>query len=122
MQLTLQQAQTIANNPIFGKELPIQVAYKFSKLGKTLMEELKLVEDQRMKLIQKYEGALSEDKTQFSFTPENGEAFQKEMIELLSLPIEVSFQPISVENLGNVTLTPNELLALEPILAVDEAE
>ena len=122
MQLTLQQAQVISNSPIFGKELPVQVAYKFSKLGKALMEELKLVEDQRMKMIQKYDGVLSEDKTQFSFTPENGEAFQKEMMELLTLPIEVPFQPLPVEKLGNVSLTPNELLALEPILAVAEAE
>jgi len=120
MKLTLQQAQNISNSPIFGKSLPIQVSYKFSKLGKALVEELKLVEEHRQKLIQQCEGTLTEDKSQYKFSEEQGKKFQTEMQSLLETPIEVPFEPISLAALGDVALSPNELLGIEPLILVEE--
>ena len=42
------------------------------------------------------------------------------MEELLAIPIEVPFEPIAIEKLGSVSLTPNELLAIEPLIAIEE--
>lgn len=119
MQLTLQQAQNISNSPIFGKELPIQISYQFAKLGRALMEELKLVEEQRQKLILQCGGVLSEDKSQYTFTEENALKLETEMRTLLTIPIEISFEPLLITSLGNVTLTPNELLGIEPLIKVE---
>ena len=120
MQSTLQQAQAISNSPIFSKTLPVKISYKFSKLAKALVEELKLVEEQRQKLIQQCNGVLSEDKTQFSFGPEDGPKFQEGMNELLAIPIEVPFEPVALTELGSVELSPNELLAIEPLILTEE--
>ena len=84
------------------------------------MEELTIVEEQRQKLIKQCEGTVSEDGTQYTFTEENGLKFQTEMEKLLVTPIKLTcFEPIPIADLGSVTLSPNELLGIEPLLKLD---
>ena len=120
MELTLQEARSIANSTIFSKELPVRVSYRFARLGRALVEELKVIEEQRQKLITLHEGVLSEDKTQFSFSADHAEGFKADMDALLGLTIDVPFEPMFVEALGEVILTPNELIDLAPLFKDDE--
>lgn len=120
MKITIRQAQNISNSPIFGKTLPVSVSYKFAKLGKALIEELKMVNEHRHKLIENCGGVLKEDKTQFTFSNlDDASKFQTEINELLDIEIEVPFEPVPVDKLGSIELTPNELLMLEPILVME---
>lgn len=120
MNITVLQAQAISNSPIFGMRMAPAVSFKFAQLAKTLQAELKTADEERLKLILAHHGVLSEDKTLFSFPPEEVEGCNASMEALQSSHIEISgFWPMPLEKLGALELSPAELLALEPLLSVE---
>ena len=74
------------------------------KLLNTLNSEVKLVEEQRLKLVKQY----SEDGNTVS--DQNKEVFVKEFSEFLNDEIEVTWEPIEVDSLGdNIKLSVSDL-------------
>jgi len=106
-------------NEILTKELPIKPAYWFGKLGKKVHKELAEFEENRVKLIKKY--ASKDDKGEFivkdnKYEFEDKEAFNSEFIELAGTEIEIDFNPISIEQLGDAKITPVIMMALEKFM------
>jgi hypothetical protein len=78
------------------------------KLLNALNAEVKLVEDQRLKLVKQY----SEDGNTVS--EQNKEAFIKEFSEFLNDEIEVTWEPLNVDILGDsIKLSVTDLAKIQ---------
>ena len=116
MKLKIQQIQGILSANIYDKPFPARASFSLARLAKTLTAELTIFDTERQKLIEKHNGTLNEDQTQYIFSGDDSTAFAKDMTELLETEIEVSFEPMSIEALGDVTLSPNDLTLIDPLL------
>jgi hypothetical protein len=88
--------------------LPAKVSFKFMKLLNQLNNEVKLVEDQRLKLVKQY----AVDGT--SVAEENKETFVKEFSEFLNDEIDISWEPIDIDLLGDkLTLSVADLSKIQ---------
>jgi uncharacterized lipoprotein YehR (DUF1307 family) len=101
------------------KELSIRVAYRLSKLLKECAEEMETLEKLRVKLVEKY-AKKSEDNEEpnkeIKVADENIEKFQIEFASLLNEEVDIDFEPISMQDLGDIQMTTNDLLNLSKII------
>jgi hypothetical protein len=117
--ITILQAQAIIASPIFGMRFPaIAVTHEFVKLYKVIQAELRTVDETRQKLIEECGGVLNEDKTLFTFTPEQAPAFQQGINDLMAVTFKVENFPMDLERIGSIELSPAELMQLEPLFDV----
>lgn len=109
MKITLNEALGITRNlkAITSKDVPAMVAYKFLKLGNQLQTEMKTLEDTRIKLVNTHSDGTDKVKE------ENIETFHKEFSEVLAQEIELEWEKIKIETLGDITIKADELSALE---------
>jgi hypothetical protein len=95
-------------NKLIEEPLPTKISFKLMKLLNVLNAEVKLVEDQRLKLVKQY----ASDGTVVS--EENKELFLKEFSEFLNEEIDVSWEPIEVDTLGdNMKLSVADLAKIQ---------
>ena len=95
-------------NKLVEEPLPTKISFKLMKLLNTLNSEVKLVEEQRLKLVKQY----SEDGNTVS--EKNKVVFVKEFSEFLNDDIEVAWEPIEVETLGdNIKLSVADLSKIQ---------
>lgn len=95
-------------NKLVEEPLPTKISFKLMKLLNALNAEVKLVEDQRLKLVKQY----SEDGS--SVSEQNKEAFIKEFSEFLNDDVEVVWEPIEVDNLGDsIKLSVTDLAKIQ---------
>ena len=104
-----------ALSKLLTTELPVKVAFRLGRLFKIAQENLKEVEDQRVKLVTKY-GTKDEESGELQVTEEKLEEFQNDFISLLEEKVEVDYEPVGLDDLGDIKLTPVEISALEPFL------
>ena len=102
-------------NKILDAELPASVAFKLTKLLKSINDEIKTVEDQRVKMVSKYGD--KDENGSVSVSETNKEAFMKEFGELLSTEIEIQWEPVSVEKFDGLNLSANDLLKVSFLFA-----
>jgi hypothetical protein len=95
-------------NKILDAELPATIAFQLTKLLKVLNDEIKNIEDQRVKLVSKY-GSSGNDQTT-SVSEENKQQFLKEFGELLDTEIDLNWTPLPVEKFEKLNLTANDML------------
>lgn len=92
-------------------EISIKTAYKLSRIINKLNNELQNFEDQRQKLVSKY--GEPEENGNVIVTQENMEAFSNELNELINLEIELAYEPVSLEELGDVKMRASELMLID---------
>lgn len=90
-----------------AQTLPINTAIKLSKLQKELNEVLEIYQERRANLFEKYgEG---ED---LSIPDTNREVFLKEHEALIIEELDITIQTVSVETLGDIKMSPNDITNL----------
>lgn len=104
-------------------KLPVKTAYWVQKFGKKLVKEYSSFEEQRKKIIDEHgkrdeKGNLIIENGQYVM--DDAEAFAKEYNELASITIELDFNPITIEQLGNTVVTPSALARLEKYIISDD--
>lgn len=102
---------------LLTKELSIKTSYKLSKLGKLIIDEYKLFEETRMKIIDKYgdkdeEGNIIQNDNKITIPKENLDSFNKEFNELMDIEVKFDFEPISIDKLGEINISPIDLMVL----------
>ena len=110
-------------NEVLNKELPIKPAYWLGKLAKKIQKEFAELEENRMKLVQKYarkgeNGQPLVENNKFLFADQG--SFDLQYKELIETDIEIDFIPIALDKLGDVKLSPIAMIGLEKFLAVDD--
>lgn len=110
---------------LINKELPIKLSYSLSKLVKTLESEFKILSEKRNKLIDKY--AEKDDKNKFITIIEQGkqrvkikeesmEECNNKLQELFNIEVEINFEPISIDLLGDISISAKDLLVLDKFI------
>lgn len=106
-------------NEIMGEKLPIKAAYAFTKFAKKLQKEVQTYEENRRKLIDTYglrdeNGKLVINNGIYEIADK--ENFNKEFVELSDIETEIDFDPISLGALGDISLSPLSIMALEKVI------
>ena len=100
-------------------ELPVRVSYKLAKNIKSIDKELKIYEEEKQKLINKYCEKDDEGKNKIN---EDGtikildtEKWNKDIKELLDIEAEINIEKINIDELAksDLKLTPSELTLID---------
>ncbi len=94
---------------ILKVSMPAKAAFKIGKLFKLINNEYRECETQRENLIKKY-GQEDKEKGEIRVLPENLEIFTNEIRSLLEVDVDLNFDQIPVEDLGEVCI-PIEVMA-----------
>ena len=121
MKITLAEIKALENSllKIFEKEVNIKIAYKLGRFLKKINEELKTLEENRVKLVQKY-GKEDEETNQVSVPSENAPKFYQEFNELMSIEIDIDFEPISLKEFGDISISAADALRFDGIILIND--
>ncbi len=90
-------------------KLPIKIAYKLNKLSNKLDRELIYYSEIKNKLIIEL-GEKQENGDIKIVDPVKIKEFEEKHQEILSADVELDFEKIKVEDLGDIVVSPNELV------------
>lgn len=97
-----------ALNKLMEEPLPAKISFKLMKLLSLLNNEVKMIEEQRLKLIKQY----STDG--IGVADENKEVFVKEFTDFLNDELDLNWEPISIDSLGeNLKLSVADLTKIQ---------
>jgi hypothetical protein len=100
-----------ALDKLLNSSLPISAAFKLKKLVRAINEELSHFENERISLVKKF--GVEDDQGNINVDPAKLNDFSKELDELLSVPVELSFDPISYEKLQDISMSAVEMALLD---------
>lgn len=95
--------------------LPIKTAFSVYQLVKKMEEPYKFALEEEKKLINKYNAEVKENGIISFSSAEDKGSFQNELQELNQLDHDIEIEPIVIkmEDLGEQTITPSDIFALE---------
>lgn len=109
-------------NKLLSTKLPIKSAYAISKLVNKIQPDIKVYDEQRIKLIKELGTQTDPEKDVWSVNPENVAQFQEELTKLQDIDVDLGFgegkelEKINIADLGDTQIEPNDLLPLEWLL------
>lgn len=106
MEVTLGQVYTSFNllGRIVDQQLPIRMAFRFTRLIRELNKEWTSLEKLRDGLIKQYGEEVEGQAGSFTVPPDNRAVFFKEFQELLSETVQVEWDLVSIEEPGLASL------------------
>lgn len=123
MKLTNRKIVNDANflGTLTQKQLPIRVSYAIAKNIAKIESELKIYNDERLKLIDKYcvkdeEGQnVIDENNQLMIADENMNAWNNSINELLDIEVDIDIHKFNINDLlhSNCEMTPNELMSID---------
>ena len=84
---------------LISADLPIKVSYQLSKLYDSIKTELTKAEELRQGLVKKYGEVDPENESNMKVSEANMQAFVNGYNELMSVDIELTFEPVKVQTL-----------------------
>lgn len=96
---------------LFEEPMPIRTTFRLKKVMQELESNLKIYDESRTTLLKKY-GDVQED-TSYKIKPDKQEVLEKEHKDLLDSEVSFGFQPLSSEDIGDIKITPRDLLLLD---------
>lgn len=113
-EVTLAELKSIepSLNKLIQMQLPIKISYRLAKVLKKISQELATLEETRHMLVKKY-GELNEETQQIVVPNDKTQDFVDEMQIILDEIYELEFIPMDIEEMGNVTLSPSDVVNLE---------
>lgn len=100
-----------ALNSIGQLDFEVKTAYWIGRNADILFREIQQIEKQRIALVKKY--GIEDEKKRVKVPEEKVEDFKKELDSLLDTEIKVDIKPISISSLGDRTMKPADLVALD---------
>ena len=91
-------------------KLPVKVSFKINKLIVSIQPDLKIFEDKRNELVKEYGGVPDEAGMIKVTDPEKLKVFMEKVSELVSIEVEIDFEPIKIQELGDIVLAPKDLV------------
>lgn len=104
MKISLAEVQTMLRSlqSFLEIDLPIKLAYKFSKLGDQIFKEAKTAEEMRSKLVKKH-GKKNEKNKRFEVLPDKMEEFGEEWSKFIDeTNVEIEFDPVSIDEIEGI--------------------
>ena len=100
---------------LFNESMPIKTTFKLKKLTQEINDNLKIYDESRNTLLKKYGKEDKDNEGVYIVQPKNQEALDKEHQELIDTEITLAFEPISADILGDIQMSPKDLLLLAGI-------
>lgn len=128
MKIKLNEIGTILSGlyAVQNMDIPRKTSYWLARYMERIKSEIKIIEKERMKLIKKYaekdkdgNPKLIEGKNNFDISKKNRDAFEKEYAELGEVEIEIDYNPIKLEDLGE-KIKPIILFQLRKIITAEK--
>ena len=116
---------TEALRTLMTKPLKARTAFAVARIAREVEKEYNLFNQSRTELIQKYgekdeNGELKvTEEGNYTVSKDNIAEFNASFQELLDTEIEINAEPVSMDDLGDVDFTPNEVLNLEAFIKMD---
>ena len=123
--MTVSLSDIIAANQAFNRILTMEFtsaqAFTIGRILRILNDEVISFNKTRETLLRKYasydeNGNILYENNSIKISAEKQLEFQKEVTELLNVPIEINVKAIPFEWLEDISLTPKECVALEPFV------
>jgi len=96
-----------------GLKLKALTSFKIKNIIKQVNEEYSQYIETQNERIKHYGEEIEGEVGQYKFSPENKSKLQKELDELCNKEIELTFEPIPIEELGEVEIEANLLVNLD---------
>jgi len=115
----------MALSEMLEKELPAKTAYWLARAQKGLVSEFEPFEAARKKLVNRY---AKKDETGEAivdgdhFVVEDMDALNAESEELSDQEVEIKYNPISIEQLGDINIKPVDVLRLGRLIKDEDDE
>ena len=103
-----------ALNTLVGMPLEAKTSYRVSRMLKKIISELKDLDAERIKLVNKY--GEKDDKGNTQVKPENIEKFNKDWAALLEMETELDSPKIPFSMIETLKISARDMLALEDII------
>lgn len=101
-------------------KLPVKKAYKIYSMAKAMDTKKEFFVQEEQKLVKNNNGEMIDGGVKFN-TVEDQANFSKEHADMLSCEIDdISAIDLTFDELGEATLTPNDLIALEGVINLIE--
>ena len=97
------------------KEIPIKTSFKLARFTKRVNEELVILDQARVGLVERY-GSKDELTGQARVDEGNVKEFIKELNEVLKIEVDIDFESIKIEELGQVTLTAMDAIVFQKVI------
>lgn len=110
MKLTLGEV-VAAHNALQKLDLPAPIAFRLAQVIRPLISEFTTYEEQRLRLVRKY-GQQKGDRIAIEPGDENWGTFVTEIQALLDLEVEVEVQPLELDILKGLSISPISLLPI----------
>ena len=94
-------------NKLSEMQLPLNVSYKLVKMVKKLNDEIESIEKMRQKLIKKH--GKEEENGGIRVPEEKKQDFINEFTTLLNTKIKLDFEPISLQELKDLTMSVSDM-------------
>lgn len=91
-------------------KIPIKIGYQLSKLVNQIQPDLSSYEENRVKLVKEY--GILDEKGDLKVSNDNIQKFTEELTKLTEIDVNVDFEKIKVEDLGQINIEPQELVHL----------
>lgn len=101
---------------LMNADLPFKTAYHVGRIGDRVRTEMNSSQEWFVKLVKKYADVNEADGT-FKVKDENLDKWLEEIKTFEATKFNVEKSKVLIAQLESVRLTPNEIIALEPILA-----
>ena len=99
---------------LVDKELPVKISFRLCRFLKSASVEMEALEKSRVQLVEKFAEPKEEGK-EMKVSDENRESFQKEFAALLSEEVEIDFETFSIDDLGDISLSTNDLIPMQKL-------
>lgn len=99
---------------LYQSKTPAKTGFVVKGLVKEVDEELSKYQEQRLEIVQQYGTEVQPGK--WEFLRETVEAANKELTELNAVEVDLKYEPISINALGDVSLSGEDLTYLEPFI------
>lgn len=111
MKIKLQEiiSQTENIKSLLQNKLPVKIAYRLNKLSGKIDHELKTYTETKNGLVIEY-GEKQENGDIKVTDPEKLVEFHTKHNELIEMDVELDFEKLKIEDLGDITLSPNEII------------
>jgi antitoxin component YwqK of YwqJK toxin-antitoxin module len=109
-------------NEIMKEKLPVKTAYSFGKLARAVQKEIEVYEEGRLKLIDRYVKRGDDGKPVIingNYDIGDKEGFGKEFYELGSIEAQFDFKPVSLDALGDISVSPVAINGLDRFIEGD---
>lgn len=103
-------SSTVIMNKLIEAPLQARLSFKLIKVVQKFNEELKQLDEQRVKLIRKYGTETAEG---ISVSDENKQSFIAEFNDLLAVEIDIDWDKISADALENITFSTADIMKIQ---------